>query len=131
MSIPLLIIITGIVCLAGYLLFFNFYVPYFANKKRGKKEDRTFDINLLGMLPKLIGGFVCILIGLSILPVISSKVGEMQNFSSVNGLSNVSLGTFSPLEEDILKFTPVAFALGVVGIGGAIVFNLLRNEEFP
>lgn len=72
------------------------------------------------MIANLIGGFVTILIGVSLIGPISV---EVQNASVANsGLSNVSTwGT------TVLRLVPGFFALGLLGVGVAITYSSLRQ----
>lgn len=71
------------------------------------------------MIANLIGGFVAILIGASLIAPISDEVydavydGELANVTS-----------WGPT---VLKLVPGFFALGIMGIGVAITYSALRQ----
>ena len=72
------------------------------------------------MINRLIGGFVAILIGVSLIGPISAQV----HLVAVSGsyLSNVS-----SWGATVLNMVPGFFALGIMGIGVAIVYGSLRD----
>lgn len=72
------------------------------------------------MINRLIGGFVAILIGTSLIGPIASEVNTAA--SSTSALYNTS--TWS---ATILKMVPGFFALGILGIGIAVTYGSLRD----
>ena len=72
------------------------------------------------MINRLIGGFVAILIGVSLIGPIASSV----NTASVS-TSNLSI--LSSWGSTVLKMVPGFFALGIMGIGIAITYGSLRD----
>jgi len=79
-------------------------------------------MNKKGMLSRLIGAFVAILIGVSMLPVISKQVTEASSSIMVNDSSPTA--TWG---STMLKLTPAFFALAILGIGFAMVAGALRS----
>jgi hypothetical protein len=68
------------------------------------------------MITRLIGGFVAILVGVSIIPMITKEVNIAANTTNVTGVS-----------ATILKMVPGFFALGILGIGIAVAYSGLRS----
>jgi len=72
------------------------------------------------MIANLIGGFISILVGVSLIGPVSSEV-------------NTAAGTYSALENasswgaTVLKLVPGFFALGILGIGVAVTYTSLRQ----
>jgi hypothetical protein len=84
-----------------------------------KKEKQEW--NKRGMLGNLIGGFVVILIGVAMIPVITKQLDmATQAQMNVTGGSSQAMTT-------LLKLTPIAFALAILGVGVATVYGGLRN----
>ena len=72
------------------------------------------------MISRLIGGFVSILIGVSLIGPVSSEVNTAA--SSTGALYNsASWGA------TVLKLVPGFFALGILGIGIAVTYGSLRD----
>ena len=72
------------------------------------------------MIANLIGGFVSILIGVSLISPISVEVNTVAN---VNG----SLNNASSWGATVLKLVPGFFALSILGIGIAVTYSSLRQ----
>ena len=72
------------------------------------------------MIANLIGGFVAILIGVSLVGPISDQVYPASNASS-------ALATASSWGATVLKMVPGFFALAVMGIGIAVTYSSLRQ----
>ena len=72
------------------------------------------------MIGNLLGGFVAILIGVSLTGPIATEV----NTASMTGSSLANSSTFGP---QILKLVPGFFALGILGIGIAVTYASLRT----
>lgn len=70
------------------------------------------------MIARLIGGFVAILIGLSLIYPISRQINSSAAVASMPADSYGST---------LLKLVPAFFALGVLGIGIAITWGALRS----
>ena len=90
------------------------------------------------MIANLIGGFISILIGVSLVGPISTQVvtaATSQNGSGVTcanltmtgGCENAGLYLTSSWEATVLKLVPGFFALGVLGIGIATTYSSLRQ----
>jgi hypothetical protein len=70
------------------------------------------------MINRLIGGFVAILIGVSLVGPISENV---------NTAAAGDLNTVSSWGATVLKLVPGFFALGILGIGIAVTYGSLRD----
>jgi hypothetical protein len=76
------------------------------------------------MIANLIGGFVAILIGVSLIGPISDEVGK----DSENGCGSGSyLNNYSSWGATVCKLVPGFFALGLLGIGVALTYASLRQ----
>ena len=67
------------------------------------------------MLGNLIGGFIVIIVGVSLLPTVANEVVGAQN-GNVTGAASTILG-----------LVPLFFALGIMSAGVAITVGGLRN----
>ena len=72
------------------------------------------------MIANLIGGFVSILIGVSLVGPISTEVNTV-------AVSTGALANASSWGATVLKMVPGFFALGILGIGIAITYSSLRQ----
>ena len=72
------------------------------------------------MISRLIGGFVAILIGASLVGPVSSEI----NTAAVD---NGALYNASSWGATVLKLVPGFFALGILGIGIAVTYGSLRD----
>jgi len=72
------------------------------------------------MIGRLIGGFVAILIGVSLIGPVSSEVRDA-SFSGSNLDNTTSWGA------TVLQLVPGFFALGILGIGIAITYGSMRD----
>ena len=72
------------------------------------------------MIANLIGGFVAILIGTSLIGPVSTQVNTA---SADNG----DLYNASTWGATVLKLVPGFFALGIMGIGVAVTYSSLRQ----
>lgn len=72
------------------------------------------------MIANLIGGFVAILIGVSLIGPIATEVDSATNSSS-------SLAAVSSWGATVLQMVPGFFALGILGIGIAVTYSSLRQ----
>ena len=72
------------------------------------------------MIANLIGGFVSILVGVSLIGPISSEVQYVTQPGS-------ALTTASSWGSTVLRLVPGFFALGVLGIGLAVTYASLRQ----
>jgi hypothetical protein len=72
------------------------------------------------MIANLIGGFVAILIGVSLVGPISTEVSSASNASS-------ALASVSGWGATVLRMVPGFFSLGILGIGIAVTYSSLRQ----
>ena len=72
------------------------------------------------MISRLIGGFVAILLGVSLIGPISEEV----NTVTVTGSA---LANTTSWGATVLKLVPGFFALGILGIGIAVTYGSLRD----
>jgi len=73
------------------------------------------------MISRLIGGFVAILVGVSL-------VGPIANEVAAAGSTNASaLYNASTWGATVLRLVPGFFALGILGIGIAVTYGSLRD----
>jgi hypothetical protein len=72
------------------------------------------------MINRLIGGFVAILIGVSLIGPISDQV-------AVASITNGALYNSSTWSVTVLQMVPGFFALGILGIGIAVTYGSLRD----
>ena len=72
------------------------------------------------MISRLIGGFVSILIGVSLIGPVAS---EVQYASRAAG----NLSTVTSWGATVLNLVPGFFALGILGIGIAVTYGSLRD----
>lgn len=72
------------------------------------------------MINRLIGGFVAIIVGVSLIGPISDQVYGAT-------LANGALYNSSSWGVTVLKLVPGFFALGIMGIGIAVTYGSLRD----
>jgi len=72
------------------------------------------------MISRLIGGFVAILLGVSLIGPISEEVN-----TAASSTGNLTLTT--SWGATVLKLVPGFFALGILGIGIAVTYGSLRD----
>jgi hypothetical protein len=72
------------------------------------------------MINRLIGGFVAILVGTSLVGPISDQVAGAS-------IAGGNLTTVSPWGSTVLRMVPGFFALGILGIGIAVCYGALRD----
>ena len=72
------------------------------------------------MIANLVGGFVSILIGVSLIGPISTEVNSA---AATNG----ALYNSSSWGATVLKMVPGFFSLGILGIGIALTYSSLRT----
>jgi len=72
------------------------------------------------MINRLIGGFVAILVGVSLIGPISDQVYE-----ATSATANLTL--LSSWGSTVLKMVPGFYALGLLGVGIAITYGSLRD----
>ena len=89
------------------------------------------------MINQLIGGFVAILIGVSLIGPIANQVQGVSSLTNATGSACTyavdkdyvpcQLGISSAWGTTVLKMVPGFFALGIMGIGIAITYGSLRD----
>ena len=72
------------------------------------------------MINRLIGGFVGILIGVSLVSPIAEQVNTA-------GATNGNLYNSTSWGATVLRLVPGFFALGILGIGIAVTYGALRD----
>ena len=72
------------------------------------------------MIANLIGGFVAILIGVSLVGPISTEVNSV-------AVTDGALYNSTSWGATVLKMVPGFFALGILGIGIAVTYSSLRQ----
>jgi len=72
------------------------------------------------MIANLIGGFVSIIIGVSLIGPVSTEINTV---AAANG----ALANTSSWGATVLKMVPGFFSLGILGIGIAITYSSLRQ----
>jgi len=75
-------------------------------------------MNKKGMLANLIGAFIVILIGVSLIPIIAEQI-EKARTSGTEPMSTAA--------STVLGFVPLFFALAIVGIALMVAISALRN----
>ena len=75
------------------------------------------------MVNRLIGGFVGILIGVSLVDPVAQQV----NLCAKSGTCYGNLSATSSWGPTVLALTPGFFALGVLGIGLAVCYGALND----
>ena len=89
------------------------------------------------MINRLIGGFVAILIGVSLIGPIATQVNTAATSANASGTTcltttqagcaNAGLYVASSWGATVLKMVPGFFALGILGIGIAVTYGSLRD----
>ncbi len=101
-----------------------------------REEEEKVEDSLEGSfgLGNIVGGFVALFVGLSLLPVISKeiKIACGESASSVanvtqEGLAQVGAGLCEGTAGTILGIMPIFFAIGVLIIGLGMMRGALRN----
>ncbi len=72
------------------------------------------------MISRLIGGFVAILIGVSLVGPISEEVNDA-------GVTGGELYNAASWGATVLNLVPGFFALGILGIGIAVTYGAMRD----
>jgi hypothetical protein len=72
------------------------------------------------MIANLIGGFISILVGVSLIGPVADEVETASNATS-------SLATTTPWGATVLKLVPGFFALSILGVGVAVTYTSLRQ----
>jgi len=89
------------------------------------------------MIDKLIGGFVAILIGVSLIGPLAAQVSSSASTTNSTGATcslpidradaNCQLYLSASWGSTVLKMVPGFFALGILGIGIAVTYGSLRD----
>lgn len=85
-----------------------------------KEEEKDGNMNKRGMLANLIGAFVVILIGVSLIPIVSDQVSKVAEQNPEFNNSTAWSGT-------MLKLIPAFFAIAILGVGITMVASALRS----
>ena len=72
------------------------------------------------MISRIIGGFVAILIGVSL-------IGPVSDETNTAATTNKALYNSASWAATVLKLVPGFFALGILGIGIAVCYGSLRD----
>ena len=72
------------------------------------------------MIANLIGGFIAIIVGTSLIGPVSDEV-------AANTVANSALQNASSWGASVLQLVPGFFALGILGIGVAVTYTSLRQ----
>ena len=73
------------------------------------------------MISRLVGGFVAILIGVSLIGPVADEVDAVANTNAT------ALYNASTWGATVLRLVPGFFALGILGIGISITYGSLRD----
>lgn len=81
------------------------------------------------MINRLIGGFVGILIGVSLVDPLSAEVGKCAHTNTSTGYNSCynALVNTSTWSTTIMGLVPGFFALGILGIGLAVCYGALQD----
>ena len=89
------------------------------------------------MINRLIGGFVAILLGVSLIGPISSQVATVASLTNSTGgscsdgataaVANCQLYLSSSWGATVLRMVPGFFALGILGVGIAVTYGALSD----
>ena len=84
------------------------------------------------MIANLIGGFISILIGTSLIAPISVEVNSAacsanSSYYGITGTCNSALYNATSWGSTVLKIVPGFFALSILGIGIAVTYTSLRQ----
>jgi len=72
------------------------------------------------MIARIIGGFVAILIGVSL-------IGPVADETNTAATTNKALYNASSWGATVLKLVPGFYALGILGVGVAVTYGSLRD----
>ena len=73
------------------------------------------------MISQLIGGFIAILIGISLIGTVSNEV----NTATMSGSQLQSISTWG---NTVLGLVPGFFALAIMGIGTAVIYSAMKES---
>jgi hypothetical protein len=89
------------------------------------------------MIANLIGGFIAILVGISLIGPVATVIntatqstnssGSVCTSTAQAGCSNAALYVSSGWGVSVLNLVPGFFALGILGIGIAVTYSSLRQ----
>ena len=84
------------------------------------------------MIANLIGGFISILVGTSLIAPVSVEVNTVacssnSTFYAIEGTCNSALYNATSWGSTVLKLVPGFFALSILGIGIAVTYTSLRQ----
>ena len=94
------------------------FPQWLGNKQGGKKQEK--DTNSSSSSPSfglgsLIGAFITITVGVSLIPIISDSIKWVAKYSDIEGTS-----------QTLLNAIPIFFALGIVFMSFMIIWSILR-----
>jgi len=78
------------------------------------------------MIANLIGGFVAVLVGVSLIGPISTEVNSAACGTNMSACNSALYNTTS-WGATVLNLVPGFFALGILGIGLAVTYSSLRQ----
>ena len=76
------------------------------------------------MIANLIGGFVSILVGVSLIGPVATEVNISSSAGSTAGAALIDVSSWG---ATVLKMVPGFFALAILGIGIAVTYSSLRQ----
>jgi hypothetical protein len=89
------------------------------------------------MIANLIGGFISIIIGTSLIGTVATQVGTAASSTNATGVTctataqsgcaNAQLYIASSWGASVLNLVPGFFSLGILGIGIAVTYSSLRQ----
>lgn len=82
--------------------------------------EKSFSYGGLKIIQDFIGGFISILVGVTLIGPISNEVLKAT-------VAGGNLATASSWGATVLNMVPGFFALGVLGVGVAILYNIFRR----
>lgn len=86
---------------------------------RKKQEVEQVEEPSRGFIAPIIGAFITILIGVSLIPIVSEQV------TKASGEGAIAAGTWGAM---VLKMVPAFFALAILCVAIATTYNALRNS---
>ena len=105
-------------------------------KKPEKPEETEEDGSPFSFFGNIIGGFVVILIGVSLIGPIANVVNDINNNTNNNNTNQTCVANafgeclpWSSISSTMLKMVPAFFGLSVIAVALAIVASALRNAQ--
>lgn len=86
-------------------------------------------MNKKGWLGSLVGGFVVLLIGISLIKPISEQVALATHSSNFLNTTIGNVTVNSSANSQLLSAVPYLFAIGILGIAIVVVFNALKSAR--